>query len=63
MIQLTGVTKKIDKKKIAGPLDMMVKEGESVALVGGNGAGKSTTLRMVSGLLRPSQGSLQIGGF
>lgn len=63
MIQLTGVTKKIDKKKIAGPLDMRVKEGESVALVGGNGAGKSTTLRMVSGLLRPSQGTLQIGGY
>jgi ABC-type multidrug transport system ATPase subunit len=63
VIQLTGVTKKMDKKIIAGPLDMTIKEGESVALVGGNGAGKSTTLRMVCGLLKPSQGTLQIGGY
>jgi ABC-type multidrug transport system ATPase subunit len=62
VIQLTGVTKKFDMKIIAGPLDMTIQAGECVALVGGNGAGKSTTLRMISGLLRPSQGTLSIGG-
>ena len=36
-----------------------LKEGEIVALIGGNGAGKSTTLNTISGLLRPKEGSIQ----
>ena len=35
---------------------MHVDEGEIVTLIGSNGAGKSTTLRTISGLLRPRQG-------
>ncbi|UOF92797.1 ABC transporter ATP-binding protein [Fodinisporobacter ferrooxydans] len=62
MIHLHGVTKFYKKKKIAGPLDMDVLQGESVALVGGNGAGKSTTLRVIAGLLKPSRGAAEIGG-
>ncbi|MBI5017147.1 MAG: ABC transporter ATP-binding protein [Deltaproteobacteria bacterium] len=39
-----------------------VKEGEVVALIGANGAGKSTTLKTVSGLLRPRKGSVEFDG-
>lgn len=39
-----------------------VKEGEIVTLIGANGAGKSTTLRTVSGLLRPKTGSISFEG-
>ncbi|TEB08476.1 High-affinity branched-chain amino acid transport ATP-binding protein LivF [Pelotomaculum schinkii] len=39
-----------------------VKEGEIVTLIGANGAGKSTTLRTISGLLRPKSGSVKFGG-
>jgi branched-chain amino acid transport system ATP-binding protein len=39
-----------------------VDEGEIVTLIGSNGAGKSTTLRTVSGLLRPREGSIQLEG-
>lgn len=39
-----------------------VKEGEIVTLIGANGAGKSTTLRTVSGLLRPKSGAVKFGG-
>ena len=39
-----------------------VDEGEIVTLIGANGAGKSTTLRTVSGLLRPRQGSITFQG-
>ena len=39
-----------------------VDEGEIVTLIGSNGAGKSTTLRTISGLLRPREGSIQLGG-
>ncbi len=39
-----------------------VQEGEIVTLVGANGAGKSTTLRAISGLLRPSGGAIRFRG-
>ena len=39
-----------------------VREGEIVTLVGANGAGKSTTLRAVSGLVAPKSGSVTLGG-
>ena len=41
---------------------MHVEEGEIVTLIGSNGAGKSTTLRTVSGLLRPRQGEITLRG-
>src|SRR5512135_3669650 len=37
-------------------------EGEIVTLIGANGAGKSTTLRTISGLLRPRRGSIEFKG-
>jgi len=39
-----------------------VEEGELVALIGANGAGKSTTLACISGLLRPRAGEVRLGG-
>jgi branched-chain amino acid transport system ATP-binding protein len=39
-----------------------VEKGEVVTLIGGNGAGKSTTLNTMSGLLKPRQGSIQFEG-
>jgi len=39
-----------------------VDEGEIVTLIGANGAGKSTILRTLSGILRPSEGSIQLNG-
>lgn len=39
-----------------------VKEGEIVSLIGANGAGKSTTLRALSGLIRPRSGSISFKG-
>ncbi|MCL6638418.1 MAG: ABC transporter ATP-binding protein [Firmicutes bacterium] len=39
-----------------------VKEGEIVTLIGANGAGKSTTLRTISGLIRPKQGRVAFRG-
>jgi ABC-type polysaccharide/polyol phosphate transport system ATPase subunit len=39
-----------------------VSEGESVALIGENGAGKSTTLSLVTGLARPDEGSIRVTG-
>jgi branched-chain amino acid transport system ATP-binding protein len=41
---------------------LSVEEGEIVTLIGSNGAGKSTTLRTISGLLRPRQGEISLRG-
>ena len=43
-------------------VSLEVKEGEIVTLVGGNGAGKSTTLRTISGLKKPSRGRISFKG-
>ena len=43
-------------------LDLLVNQGEIVTLIGSNGAGKSTTLRTVSGLLRPRTGDVLLQG-
>jgi len=41
---------------------MSIDEGEIVTLIGSNGAGKSTTLRTISGLLKPRQGEISMAG-
>jgi branched-chain amino acid transport system ATP-binding protein len=43
-------------------ISLQVDEGEIVTLVGGNGAGKSTTLNTISGLVRPRSGSVRLAG-
>ena len=44
------------------PLNLQVKRGEALGLIGRNGAGKSTLLQMVCGTLNPSSGSLRVTG-
>jgi branched-chain amino acid transport system ATP-binding protein len=43
-------------------VSMSIEEGEIVTLIGSNGAGKSTTLRTISGLLKPRQGEIVLRG-
>jgi len=43
-------------------ISLTVDEGEIVTLIGANGAGKSTTLKTISGLLRPRQGAVRFNG-
>lgn len=43
-------------------ISLTVEEGEVVTLIGANGAGKSTTLNTISGLLRPRQGKIKLAG-
>jgi branched-chain amino acid transport system ATP-binding protein len=43
-------------------ISIEVEEGEIVTLIGANGAGKSTTLKAISGLLKPKQGSVHLDG-
>jgi len=43
-------------------ISLYVDEAEIVSLIGGNGAGKSTTLKTISGILHPRQGSIKLAG-
>jgi len=43
-------------------ISLTVEQGEIVTLIGANGAGKSTTLRTISGLIRPRHGKIMLGG-
>lgn len=51
------------KKKIAvNDLSFQIKKGESVALFGKNGAGKSTILKMITGVTYPTEGEIIVDG-
>ena len=49
-------------RRILGPVDLDVAAGEHVLLVGPSGCGKTTLLRAIAGLLRPSAGTVALGG-
>jgi phospholipid/cholesterol/gamma-HCH transport system ATP-binding protein len=61
-IQLVNVHKAFGSKKILRGLSLDVEEGETVALVGFSGAGKSVTLKHIAGLLMPDQGTVTVDG-
>jgi ABC-type multidrug transport system ATPase subunit len=62
MLTLSGLTKGFGGRRVLDGLDLHLAPGESVALLGANGSGKTTTLRCVVGLARPDAGSISIGG-
>ncbi|MDA0633667.1 ABC transporter ATP-binding protein [Nonomuraea sp. MCN248] len=62
MLSLDGIEAGYGGLRVLHGLSLEVAAGELVALVGANGAGKSTTLRVASGLLRPSAGRVVFDG-
>ncbi|MFG1945664.1 ABC transporter ATP-binding protein [Nonomuraea sp. NPDC048826] len=62
MLSLDGIEAGYGGLRVLHDLSLEVAAGEIVALVGANGAGKSTTLRVASGLLRPSAGRVVFDG-
>ena len=61
-IRMNGVYKAFGKKKILQGLDLEVKRGESLVIIGGSGTGKSVTLKCILGLLEPDNGTVEIDG-
>lgn len=61
-IQFCGVTKKYGHKEIIRSMDLMVKSGERMILLGPSGSGKSTMLRMIAGFEDVTSGFIEMGG-
>lgn len=61
-IECRGVTKWYGKSRAVNGVDLVVGNGEIVGLVGANGAGKTTLMRMICGLVRPSEGGVRVLG-
>ncbi len=62
LISLDGLVVRYGEIEAVHGLSLAVEAGEVVALLGGNGAGKSTTLRAISGLLKPAAGDVVFDG-
>jgi ABC-2 type transport system ATP-binding protein len=62
MIQLVDITKRYDDTIVVDRLNLQIDPGEIVGLIGHNGAGKSTTLKMIAGLVEPTSGRVQVMG-
>jgi len=57
------VVKTFKKRTVVKGVTINLKRGESVGLLGPNGAGKTTVFYMITGLIRPDEGSVFIDGY
>src|SRR2546425_12532885 len=62
MIQFTDVSVKFGDRQVLKNISMTVPFGETLAILGGSGAGKTTILRLIEGLWQPDTGSIMIDG-
>lgn len=61
-LEIENLTKRFGDKVAVDDLTLRLEPGSFLGLLGRNGAGKSTTLKLVTGLMRPSQGSIRVLG-
>nr|WP_321514328.1 ABC transporter ATP-binding protein [uncultured Pseudodesulfovibrio sp.] len=57
IIDVQGLTKSFGSKTVVNKLDMKIRKGEIYGFLGPNGSGKTTSIRMLCGLLKPNSGS------
>jgi ABC-2 type transport system ATP-binding protein len=62
MIEVTAVSKEFDGVHALDNLEMHVRRGSIYGLIGLNGSGKTTALKIITGVLRPDSGKVLIGG-
>ncbi len=63
MIEFDDVCRSYGDKLAVDHLNLVIRSGELYALLGHNGAGKTTAIKMLVGLLRPSTGKVRVGGY
>lgn len=63
MIELSHLVKKFGDLTAVNDLSLTVKQGEFFAVLGPNAAGKTTTIRILAGLIKPTSGTARVAGF
>jgi len=61
-IELCGVFKSFEGNRVLRGLDLAIRPGESLTIIGGSGSGKSVLLRLIIGLLKPEAGQILLEG-
>lgn len=61
-IDIAGLTKRFDGQPVLRGVDLTVRSGESLTIIGGSGTGKSVLLRLIIGLLKPDAGEIRLEG-
>ncbi len=59
MLELSGLNVSYERVQVLWDVSLTIEEGEVVTLLGSNGAGKSTTVKTIQGLLKPGSGSIR----
>ena len=62
IIQIDGLQKHYDDKKVLKGIDMRIFPGEVIGYIGPNGAGKSTTVKILTGLITDFEGTVKVAG-
>lgn len=61
VLYINGVIKTYGKSGINEPFDMLVEKGNKIALVGPNGSGKTTVIKLITGEEKPDSGKIELG--
>lgn len=62
MLEVKGLTKRVRDRTLLKEIGFVVESGEICGLLGPNGAGKTTLIRLMTGLIRPTAGSIRVAG-
>lgn len=62
VVQTNGLTKKVKDKVLVSNVNLHIKKGEIYGFLGQNGAGKTTIMKMLTGLIHPSSGEIALFG-
>ena len=61
VLMASGLSKSFGEQKLFSGVDLDVKRGEKLAIIGPNGTGKTTLLKIINGMLRPDTGEIEYG--
>ncbi len=62
MIEVSNLTKRFGEKTVVNNISWTAKDGNITGFMGHNGAGKTTTLKMITGALKPTEGTVKLNG-
>jgi ABC-2 type transport system ATP-binding protein len=62
VVFVAGVSRAFDDRMVVRDIDLVVKRGTILGVIGPSGAGKTTTIRMITGALRPTSGEIRVLG-